>query len=144
MVVWRLYTSMAAICDKHFLCNLLKIIKVFLFLLNELSQELEHLCFWPGWRSLRWEMLGLCSDCVLLAKLCLTLLCLGLNELSRRHGSMTGLLQKAGLCNNNKAMASLLFGCWDSRESMFGQSVTVCCITKWNVLCHMHSKFAWW
>lgn len=55
-------------------------------------------------------------------ELCLALQCLGLNELSRRHGSMTGLLQKAGLCaTTTEQRASLVFGCWDSRAGVFGQ-----------------------
>lgn len=88
------------------------------------------------------RLLGLCPHCVSLAELCLTLQSVELSELSQHHGTMTGPLQKAGLCNNNKARALLLFGCWDSRDRVWIVSVTAYCKAKWNVLCHLYPQFA--
>lgn len=75
------------------------------FPLSETTDGNQKSIFATGCAGGLWGGEGGCQECVLVVYLCrtdehrLTLWCLlSLNELSQRHGSVTGLLQKARLC----------------------------------------------
>lgn len=83
-----------------------------------------------------------CQGCVLVVflwptnELCLSLHCLMQYELSWRHGSMSGVLQKAELCAvATKQRACLCSGAGTAERACL-DSVTEYCIAIRNVLCH--------
>lgn len=101
------------------------------FLLTETTERQSevHLCFCLCWRSLRrWGRLsGVCSWCVSLADgWALPRPAVSQAEwtvpASREHDWSAS--KGRALCNDNKARASLVFGCWDSRAGVFRQWVS--------------------